>query len=165
MWTIIKYEKKNIELLKSSLKNKLGEDSIFYCPKLLIQKYKNNKLINKEFNLLGDYLFCFHKSFSSYQIINNLQFTRGLKYFLMGFEKSQNEITRFIKKCKESENEKGYLSNHFLDLKINSQYKFSSGPFVDTIFKIINFQKNKINILLGNIKTTINKEEFLYSPL
>ena len=111
------------------------------------------------------YPISFHKNLSSYQIINNLQFIRGLKYFLIGFEKSQKEITRFIKKCKELENDKGYLSNNFLDLKINLKYKFSSGPFSDAIFKIINFQKNNINILLGDIKTTINKKEFLYSPL
>ena len=165
MWVIIKYKKKKIELLKSGLKNKLGEGSTFYCPKLLIQKYRNNKLINKEFNLLGDYLFFSHKNFHDYQAINNLKFTRGLKYFLKGFERSQSEITRFIKKCKESENEKGYISNSFLDMRINSKYKFSSGPFAETIFKLINFQKNKINILLGNMKTTINKEEFLYSIL
>ena len=33
------------------------------------------------------------------------------------------------------------------------------------IFKIVGLQKNKIEILLGNLKTTIKREEFLYRPL
>ena len=31
--------------------------------------------------------------------------------------------------------------------------------------KIIDLQKNKIDILLGNIKTTIDKKEFSFTPL
>ena len=65
----------------------------------------------------------------------------------------------------QSENKNGHLSQRFFELYINSKYKFTSGPFVERIFKIIGLQKNKINILLGNIKTTINKEEFLFNPL
>jgi len=165
MWTIIKFDKKNLEFLKKDFKEKLGEGLTVYSPKLFIQKYKNNRLINKEFNLMGDYLFCFHKNFNNSQIISNLKFTRGLKYFLNGFVKSQDEIIQFINKCKKSENKKGYISHNFFKININSEYKFSSGPFNEMIFKIIDLQKNKINILLGNVKSTINKNEFLFSPL
>ena len=63
------------------------------------------------------------------------------------------------------ENERGFISESLFELKINSEYKFGSGPFADNIFKIINFNKNTINILIGNIKTTINKKEFLFNPL
>ena len=66
--------------------------------------------------------------------------------------------------AKESENN-GYLSTNFLKLKINKDYKFASGPFAETIFKIINLQKNKIDILMGNIKTTINRQKFLINPV
>ena len=48
---------------------------------------------------------------------------------------------------------------------IDKYYKFSSGPFTDKIFKIIELQKNKIDILMGNIKTKIKKKEFLFTPL
>ena len=58
------------------------------------------------------------------------------------------------------ENENGYLSQNFYDLQINSKYRFSTGPFVEKIFEIINFQKNKIEILVGNIKTTIKDKNF-----
>ena len=165
MWTIIKFDKKKLEFLKKDFREKLGEDLTIYSPKLTFKKYKNNKLIYKEFNLLGDYLFCFHKSFNNFSTVNKLKFTKGLKYFLTGFVQSQEEIKKFIKKCKESENEEGYLSQNFFELYVNSKYQFSSGPFTEIIFKIVELQKNKINILLGNIKTTIKKNDFLFRPL
>ena len=88
MWTIIKFDKKKLNFLKVDFTKKLGKDFIIYNPKLFIQKYKNNKLINKEFNLLGDYLLCFHKDFKNPAAINKLKFCRGLKYFLTGFIQS-----------------------------------------------------------------------------
>ncbi len=164
MWTVVKFDKKNFHLLKEDFKKKIGADYIIYRPKILIQKYKKNKLINEEFNLLGDYLFCYHKNFNNSETINKLKFTRGLKYFLHGFIQSQKEIKKFIQKCKNYENNEGYLMQNFFELYTNSKYKFTSGPFVEMIFKIINLQKNKINILLGNMKTTIKKDEFLFIP-
>jgi|TARA_B100001079_G_scaffold265002_1_gene270158 hypothetical protein len=165
MWVIIKFDKKNLEFLKKELKKKLGDNFTIYSPKFSFQKYVNNKLIYKEFHLLGDYLFCFHKNFKNQSIINSLKFTRGLKYLLDGYVQSQEEIKKFIKKCKDSESKKGYLTQNFFELYINSKYQFTSGPFTEMIFKIIDLQKNKINILLGNLKTTIKKNEFLFNPL
>ncbi|MDC0529777.1 hypothetical protein OAN91_00470 [Pelagibacteraceae bacterium] len=165
MWTIIKFDKKKLSLLKKDFSEKLGKDFIIYNPKVFLQKYKNNKLINKEFDVLGDYLLCFHKNFKDKNTLNNLKFCRGLKYFLEGFIQSQTDIEKFVNKCKSSENKDGYLSQNFYQLKINGQYKFSSGPFVEKIFKIINLHKNKIDIFMGNIKTTIKKQDYLFSAV
>ena len=96
MWTIIKIDKKKIELLKKDFQEKLGGGFAIYSPKLSIKKYKKNKLINNEFHLLGNYLFCFHKNFKSIETVNKLKFTIGLKYFLGGFIQSQDEIKKFI---------------------------------------------------------------------
>ena len=73
--------------------------------------------------LLGDYLFCYHKDFINQSTLNKLQFCRGLKYFLSGFIKSQQEIETFVEKCKGFEDKEGYLCNNFYQLKINSNYK------------------------------------------
>ncbi len=162
MWTIIKIDKRYFGLLKNELNQKLGLGVNFYNPKLCFEKYKKNKLIKKELSLLGDYIFCFHKQFNDPVILNNLKFTKGLKYFLRGFEKSQIEIKNFIDKCKESENKEGYLTQKFYDMCLTNNYKFSSGPFTDQIFKIINMQKNKIDILIGNMKININGDKFLF---
>ena len=165
MWTVLKFDKKSLTLLKDDLKKKLGQDFEVYIPKLRIQKYKNNKLISKEFNVLGDYMFCFHKNLEYKNTLDSLRFTRGVKYFLEGFTESQKDIERFIRKCKDSESEEGFLSRDFFDLSIHKQYKFSSGPFADKIFQIINLQRNRIRVLMGNIKTTIKKKEFLFTPV
>ena len=165
MWVIIKFDKNNFKFLKKELKKKLGDNFTIYNPKFFFQKYINNKRIYKEFNLLGDYLFCFHKNFENPDTLNNLKFTKGLKYFLNGFIQSQEEIKKFIKKCKGAENGEGYLTQNFFEFKCNSKYQFVSGPFTEMIFKIIGLQKNKINILLGNVKTTIKKNDLLYNPL
>ena len=165
MWTVIKIDRKKFFFLKQDLKIKFGSDAEIYRPKLLIEKYKNNKLSKKEFDLLGDYLFCYHKSFVQEGLMEQLKFTKGVKYLLNGFVSSQREIKKFIDKCKSLENEQGYIRQSFYDLEINEYYKFSSGPFTDKIFKIVELQKNKINILMGNIKTNISKKEFLFTPL
>ena len=165
MWTIIKFEKKSFSFLKTDLEKKLGADCKFYVPKVLFKRYKKNKRVRKEFNLLGDYLFCFSEKFSDKKIIKTLDYTRGLKYILQGFIQSQNEISKFVEKCKVSEDVEGYISEQFYDLKINSNYKFFSGPFTNSIFKILQLQKNKIRILMGNFKTTVNKKEFLFQPI
>jgi len=165
MWTIIKFDKKNFDFLKKDFNRKLGGEITIYSPKLFIERYKNNKLITKELDLLGDYLFCFHDKFKNPNTINSLKFTRGLKCFLNGSYESQEEIKKFIKKCKDCENPKGYLTQSFFELCKNTNYKFTSGPFAEKIFKIINLQKNKIDILLGNIKTTIDRKNFLFRPI
>ena len=165
MWTILKVEKKEIHLLKNDLIVKLGEKPNIYFPKYLIQKYKKNKIIKKEISLLGNYVFCYHVKFKDKKFLNNLKFLKGLKYFLSGFAQSQSQIESFINKCKEMENDQGYLTENFIECEINSLYKFSSGPFAEMIFKIINFQKNKINILLGNVNTTIKKNQYLFKAI
>ena len=165
MWTIIKFDKKKLTFLKEDLKNKFGSNYFVYSPKLLIKKYKNNKTIKKEINILGDYILCYHKDFENREKTNKLKFCRGLKYLLNGFRESQNEIEEFVNKCKEFEDKDGYLTQSFYQLNINKKYKFISGPFSEKIFEIINLQKNKIEILMGNLKTKINKKEFLFNPV
>ena len=44
--------------------------------------------------------------------------------------------------------------------------KFISGPFTNMIFEILERQKNKLKISVGNIVTTIsNKKNYLYQPI
>lgn len=165
MWTILKFEKKKLELLKTDLRKKIGNDFKIYIPKIRVQKYKNNKLKNIDLNLLGDYLLFFHKSFTDKKSLTSLKTSRGLKYFLDGFMESQKDINEFITRCKETECEKGFLSKNFFKLYLNKKYQFSSGPFTNKIFQIISLQKNKINILLGNVKTSVKKKDFLFYPV
>ena len=165
MWTILKFKKNNFNFLKQSLVEKFGKNIKIYSPKLKIEKYKNNKIQKKEVNLLGDYIFCYSEDFSEKKLIKKLNFVKNVKYFLNGFENSQEEIITFIERCKSLENDDGFISHSLFQEKLNKYYRFVSGPFTNTIFKIIELQKNKIDILIGNIKTKINKKEFLYNPI
>ncbi|MDC0369942.1 hypothetical protein OAM71_00590 [Pelagibacteraceae bacterium] len=165
MWTIIKFEKKKLIFLKENFEKILGKSFVFYKPKILTQQYLKNKIKEKEYDLLGDYVFCYHEKFKQKEVINILKYSKGLKYFLNGFEQCQEDINRFITECKASEDDKGYLSKNFYKIIINNNYKFLSGAFTGSIFKIIGLQNKKIEILLGNIKTTVNKEEFCFRPL
>ena len=165
MWTILKFKKKEFNILKNNLKEKLGNNFLIYRPKLLIQNYKKNALVNKQIDIMGEYLFLFHKDLNDKKIIQDLNFTKGLKYILRNFSYSQTEIKFFLDKCKKSENENGLITQSLFDLNICKSYKFNTGPFTNEIFKIINLKKNKIITLLNNIKTTIDKRNFLFSPV
>lgn len=166
MWTVIKINHKKIELLKMDLKAKLGSDLSIYYPKISVtKKISKNKFVSKEIHVLGDYIFCFHNKFKETEVIKKLKFVRGIKYFLEGSYGCQIDIKHFIEKCKNSENKNGYMSQNFFNLKLLNEYKFSEGPFAESIFKIIEFQKNKLEILLGSLKTTVKKNDFLFRPV
>ena len=78
-----------------------------------------------------------HKDFEKKSTLERLKYSKGLKYFLDGFFESQKDIKFFIERCKKLEDEKGYVSENLFELDKNLNYKFSSGPFAEKIFKII----------------------------
>ena len=82
MWIVVKFDKKNLNLLKQDLSNKLGKDIKFYIPKILIKKFYKNKLLNKEFYLLGDYMFCYHRNLADMTFSQIIKNCKGMKYIL-----------------------------------------------------------------------------------
>ena len=89
MWVVAKYDKKKTNFFFEDLKKKLKDEVIIYNRKVRIEKFHRKKIISKEFNILGDYIFCFHPKFENQKILSELKFTKGLKYFLEGFSESQ----------------------------------------------------------------------------
>jgi len=164
MWIVAKYDRKKINFFLDDLKKKLNGEVLIYSPKVKIEKLYKKKLVSKEFNILGDYIFCYNPKFENQNIFNQIKFTEGLKYFLNGFKKSQKEIKEFIEKCKKSENKNGFISSDFFDIEVNKKYKFNSGPLLNLIFQVIDVQKTKFKILMGDKVTTI-KKGYLFSPL
>ena len=47
MWAVLKIDKKNLFFLKKDLEKTLGEEVQFYNPKILIEKFYQNKKISK----------------------------------------------------------------------------------------------------------------------
>ena len=164
MWAVFKVNIKELNLFKEDIIKKLNSDVTFYAPKVIFKVFHKNREKKKEQYLLGDYIFCFNEKFEDEKIFNSIKFTKSLKYIAQGIKIYQKEIKDFIKKCKSYENSNGYVSLDFYDLKINKNYKFASGPFVNQIFKVLGIQKLKIQILMGGVKVSLKKNRFLFNP-
>ncbi len=165
MWTVIKFEKKKLNLFKKDLSEKIDKNYKLYIPKLSISERKKNRIIRKEINLLGEYLFCFSEKFTNNLFLQKLNYLKGSKSFLSGSESCQKNINLFIEKCRNSEDSNGFLSLNFFEMNKNLKYQFSSGILDKYIFQLLEQRKDKIKILIGNLKTTINKKNYLFNPI
>jgi len=162
MWVILKVKNKEFSVLRESFLKTLGKDVEFYLPKIKIQKFQKNKVKNYETQILGDYIFCYHEKLRSLSFLQSLKGTKGLKYFLENSIYNQNQIKSFINNCRENEKE-GFISQTFFSKIINQKAIFISGPFTNMIFKIVSEHKNKLKIIVGDLKTTISKNAgYLY---
>ena len=157
MWTILKYKKNELNILKNDLKKTLGQLPVLFVPKIKYQVKINNKIRYKEQDILEDYLICYHKNFTNKNLFEILKNLRGLKYFLTNFQNSQNEIVKFINYCKNNQDTDGYIKQSFFDYPNIKRGIFMNGPFANMIFNVIENQKDKLKILVGDIKTTVIK--------
>ena len=156
MWIILKYKKNELNILLKCIKQKLDDDVKFYQPKVKNSHFKNNKIINKSKPLLNDYIFCFSSSFIISKNLNKIINSKGLKLLIGDSYKSQKEIIKFIDLCKKIEDEEGYVrQNMIFDVVQNEYYKFTSGPFANLIFKLLQKNKKDFKVLIGKVKTTI----------
>lgn len=166
MWVVAKIKASEANIFKNKLTLLFGKNIKFYSPKICFQKLYKNKLINFEKELLESYIFCYHEKFIKASAVNEIQFIRGLQYFLKGYVQSQKEIRNFIDYCKSYENNDGYLKPIFFKQLVSKRAQFISGPFTNTMFEIIDRQKNKLKILIGNIVTTISdNKNYLYRSI
>ena len=166
MWVVAKIKIQELNIFKKKLIEKLGKETQFYHPKIEYHKYLGHKVKRFEKLVLENYIFCHSKKFEKASFINEVRFLKGLVYFLRGNNYNQNEIEKFIAYCKGFENEKGYITQAFFKTIIIKKAKFISGPFTNMIFEVIERQKDKLKILVGNIVTTISdKTNYLYRPI
>jgi hypothetical protein len=162
MWTIIKYKKNNLSFLINSLQKKFNNTFSFYNPRIKYEQVLKSKRLIKEKDLLGNYIFCYSKSFLDSSFENILQNTKGLEYFLNGYSINQKNIEKFISNCKNNEISDQIISpNFFLNLNIDNT-KFLNGVFANQVFKILEKRKNKIIISLNGLKAEIKKGKNLY---
>jgi len=166
MWIVVKYKTNCLNFFKKELNKKLNMKIDFYSPQLKLNKIcKSKTLAFKKLKLLGDYILCYHPSFSNKKILNQIQNIRGLKYVLEGYTNCQKEIIDFVNKCKSNENEEGFIKQTFFGFELEKNMKFLNGPFSNMIFKIIEVQKRKIQILLDGKKTIIKKNNYLFASI
>ena len=166
MWVVAKIKTKNLNIFKENLIKKFGEDIKFFAPKIKYNIYNGNKVAIRKKYLLENYIFCYHKSFQKNQNLIQCNFIKGLEYFLQGNNQNQKEILNFINYCRSFENDEGYISSEFFKAMVIKKAIFVSGPFTNLIFEILEKQKNKLKILIGNFVTTIpNKAGYFYRPV
>ena len=158
MWIVAKCKPNENKFFIDNMKKLFGNEIKIYSPKVKYKKYIKNKIkIYKKF-ILSNYIFCYHKKFNQSNFVQNLSSTKGLEYFLNNSFENQKEILNFISFCKSNEDSLGYLTQSFFNLKKNSKAKFIDGPFANLMFEIIEEQKNKLRVIIGNFKTTISKK-------
>lgn len=165
MWTIIKYKKNKLNLLKKDLLEKLGKEVKLYIPKIKYQNIKKNKMYFKEHCILGDYLLIFDEKLKKIENSNLIKYCKGLKSILNGFQHSQKEINDFVNKCKSFEDKEGFLSQGFFEIFLNKNYQFFSGPFTGMIFNIIEIEQKKLKILIGSKSTTVTRNRYIFSAV
>ena len=138
MWIVFKIDRKKLNFFKNEINFKAGSNTLIYSPKMLINHFLKNKLVSKEFPLLGDYVFCYNKNFSNKSVLESLKYTKGCKLILKGFSNCQLEIEKFINNCKKFENEKGYISENFFLLREIFKLPSNTSSLCFSIFKILN---------------------------
>ena len=82
-----------------------------------------------------------------------------------GYIETQTEIIKFINSCKNSENNKGYVQNNFFNIKIENNYKLKTSVFTNRAFEIMKFHKNRIEMMIGNLKVSAKKKDLLAQPV
>lgn len=158
MWIVAKVKKNNLDLFCSQLKKKLS-DIKYYFPKVNIDSGKKK-------NILINYVFCFHPAFKVKSTVIVNKTTKGLEYFLDTKESDQDDINKFIKLCKEHEDQNGDITNSFFSKVILNQGKFITGPFSNYFFNLIKKDKKKVSVLVGKMSISIsNKSKTLYQPV
>ena len=166
MWIVLKYKKNEFNFLKQDFKKALGDLPLIFRPKIKYQKLIRNKLQFLENDILGDYLICYHEKFKTIHILTILKNLKGLKYFLLNSYNNQKEIINFIDYCKKNQGVDGYLTQGFFQLSNMKKGIFLSGPFTNMIFGVIEKQKDKLKVLIGNVTTTITKNSnYLYRSI
>ena len=94
-----------------------------------------------------------------------MKFSKGLKYFLTDFLKSQIDIKKFILRCKENEDEDGFIKSTFFNYKLSKKFELISGPLTNLIFNVVEENKKFVKSYIGNYKVTVSKEENLFRPV
>tara|TARA_Y100000590_G_scaffold91223_1_gene102896 strand:+ start:480 stop:986 length:507 start_codon:yes stop_codon:yes gene_type:complete len=160
MWLIAKVKNKERDLFKKELVKNTNGQAFFFEPKIRTYKKKNKTLSRY---LLDEYIFCESDLFKNKFEVNKFKFTLGLDYFLISSLTFQNQVKNFILKCKKYQDSDGFITNKFFIELEKKNFKFVSGPFLNFLFKIIYYKKNKFLIEVNNKKIFFNNNESNYN--
>ena len=166
MWIVAKIKNNNFKIFQKEFSKKLKENNIiFYEPAYACKNFFKGKIIEKKRSLLENYVFCKHEYFKKIDT-KNLQFIKGLQFFLDGYLFSQKEINNFIETCKYHEDQNGLIKSSFFKEELKNKGKFISGPFKNFVFDLIKKNKKNLKISVGNFLLTVSdKTKNIYRPV
>ena len=166
MWIVAKYKLNEHEILKHRFKEVLGNHPEYYAPKVRYTKIVQKKFKIFKKSILENYIICFHNKFTDKNIINVLKNTRGIINILDGFKNNQEEIKKFIERCRNFQDKEGFINQDFFSENNFTKGQFVSGPFTNLFFEVLSKYSDRTEILIGKYKTTIlKKKDFLYRPI
>ena len=76
-----------------------------------------------------------------------------------------DNIEDFVKKCKQNEDLNGYIKQSFFNFEQKENCKFISGPFTNFVFDILKENKKSLDIISGDYKVSVSKEQNLFRPV
>ena len=95
MWLVAKIKKKEFQLFKKSLHEKIKDVEI-YAPKYECStKAKNRKIIKF---ILNSYVFTNTANFEEDSCVNKLRYIKGLEYILGGYMEKDTQLCKVIYK-------------------------------------------------------------------
>ena len=166
MWIVAKYKPKQLNFFKDNLNKSMGEKVVFFNPKIKRQNVKFSKIKFTEKLLLDRYIICFSKNFNNNLVLNKMNNVKGLDYFLSGSEFNQKEIISFVEYCQSHQDKEGFIKQSFFNFRKITKGKFISGPFTNFVFDVIENQKNRLKVLIGNAEICLKKNsEYLFQPI
>jgi len=149
MWLIAKNKPSEFNLAISELaKINLTKT---YRPITNINKKIKNILLNYFFIEIGE----------NREILKKIKYAKGINQILEDSLYHQKPINDFIQFCKSKEDPKGYLGKEFFLKFLNTKGKFTSGPFKNIFFEVLEQNDKEIKVLLDNYKhpIVINKDQ------
>lgn len=126
----------------------------------LTKTYRPITKINKKIkNILLNYFFI--EIEENREILKKIKYTKGINQILEDSLYHQKPINDFIQFCKSEEDPKGYLGKKFFLKFLNTKGKFTSGPFKNIFFEVLEQNDKEIKVLLDNYKhpIVINKDQ------
>ena len=159
MWVVLKIKKySELNIIRKSLTDLFGSSPKLCNPKVKTSTCSKKNNIKDTF-LLEKYILIHHNKLSNQFYLNKMRYMRGIDYCLQGFKGCQNEIYKFVQKCEKNQDNSGYVSSDFFNLSKGMDVRFSKGPFENFVSKIVEIQKKKLKMLVGNYSIYLEKKE------
>ena len=143
MWLILKNKSNELNLALSELTKINLRDH--YIAKTKINKKLKNVLLN----------YFFLKIDPKTNLLNKIKYTKGVHQVLEDSIHHQKVINQFIDFCKTHEDQDGFLTREFFLKFLKTKGQFTSGPFKNIFFEVLDKNDKELKVLLDNYKHPI----------